>query len=78
MNFADINLLKAHDGAHFYELGVTRSVTNGTPTLEREERWVSGATYRTHAPRGYAALDALRPILHISAERHERHSHAGA
>gem|GEM_PF-6164174 len=46
MNFADINLLKAHDGAHFYELGVTRSVTNGIPTLEREERWVSGATYR--------------------------------
>ncbi|MCH5536277.1 hypothetical protein [Pseudomonas syringae] len=46
---------------------MTRSVTQGIPTLEREERSVSTVPkpfrYRTHALRGYADPDALRPAL---------------
>ncbi|BBN64564.1 hypothetical protein KUIN1_37540 [Pseudomonas sp. KUIN-1] len=44
---------------------VTRSVTQGIPTLEREERWSSqhNYDYRARAPHGYAVLDALPPAL---------------
>ncbi len=31
---------------------------------------------RSHAPRGNAALDALRQLLRRDAERHRMHSHA--
>ncbi|RXT77517.1 hypothetical protein B1F73_22350 [Pseudomonas syringae] len=40
---------------------MTRSVTQGIPTLEREERQASD--YRAHAPR--AVLGALRPLRSI-------------
>ncbi|KPB16670.1 Unknown protein sequence [Pseudomonas syringae pv. syringae] len=39
---------------------MTRSVTNGIPTLEHEERYAGEYAYRAYALPGHAVLDALR------------------
>jgi hypothetical protein len=42
---------------------VTRSVTNCITTLERGNDRRPEERYRAHALRGYAVLDALRPVF---------------